>query len=562
MRPYVTTTWILLSGFLLSLVVLLAVDPICDSLQQQRLEARVVTHIQHVTLGARKRIQAIAELPDQLPDGPLTKSQFEQIAANLMKTPGIFCVEWCPQVPASQHEEVRQQLSERLQRDVQLMEYRNGRTVVVQDEKVVRPTFYVYPDEKKTQNQLGIHRGGGWRERTFALRNRGQVFVTHGNLWYGQDHVRPAALVAAPVRKKSKKPRGHFFVAFEHLFAPMDEKTSETIVTVKDISKSDYKPHKASSKPHLTLQTVESTESGFVARQQIAGRLFEFSVRAASYGMFRPIWIPWSLFFFANLGATLLAFTYYQRESEELNLHNRELERQVNRRIALQRHLQTLLDLRDQERELIAHEIHDGFVQDVIGAQMFLESALHLIGDDDVRLKEQTTTAVSLLAQAIDEARKTIDCLKPRVVDEVGLIAAVEASVTDDQKKYGFETRFVYTQDFPRLPVMVERIVYRIVREAVNNSRQHSGKKNATVCVTAEGDTILLEVTDTGVGFDADSIGDDRFGLAGIRQRAEVLSGEALITTSEFGTRVAVQFPIRQSIAPGQPKNESLLLQN
>ena len=259
-------------------------------------------------------------------------------------------------------------------------------------------------------------------------------------------------------------------------------------------------------------------------------------------------------FLACNALACLIGVTWLQRGRAELVERNRELEREIARRRAMEKHLQATIDFREHKRELIAHEIHDGFVQDVIGAQMFAEAATAQ-ADPDSPVQKHAEAISELLGNSINEARKTIDYLKPRVVDEVGLVAALRDSLDHDHKNYDFHTDFRCDDTLPRFPILIERMLYRIIREAISNARQHSGCDRATVSLSADAERIVAEVVDEGVGFDEDSVRSDSFGLPGIRQRVEMLNGQFMLNSSEFGTKIVVEIPSDLD-PPDLPTNE------
>jgi len=253
-----------------------------------------------------------------------------------------------------------------------------------------------------------------------------------------------------------------------------------------------------------------------------------------------------------------MGLTWLQRGRIELMQRNQDLEVEIERRVALQKHLQATIDFREHERELIAHEIHDGFVQDIIGAQMFAESSLSQT-DQDSPVRQKTKAIAELLQNAITEARKTIDYLKPRVVDEVGLVAALHGSIEYDIENYNFHTELHCEDGLPRFPILVERMLYRIIRESVSNSRQHSGCNEATVRLFVDTEHIVAEISDDGFGFDQKRVRSDSFGLPGIRQRIEMLNGRMELESSRHGTKVLVEVP-RNFEPPTMPPNGSLSL--
>lgn len=205
--------------------------------------------------------------------------------------------------------------------------------------------------------------------------------------------------------------------------------------------------------------------------------------------------------------------------------------------------LRSLLDLQERERRTVALEIHDGFVQYAVGAQMQAEA---LRPDDDGAAPTPLKMVISLLKKAINEGRGMISDLRPMVIDESGIVSAIEHLLADERKR-GLDVDFAHQVLFERLDPMLESAIFRIVQEALNNVRHHSRTSQAIVRMTQEGDQLSITIQDDGVGFDPEQISHDRFGLRGIRERAHLFGGAADIESRpDGGTVVRVDLPISQ----------------
>lgn len=211
--------------------------------------------------------------------------------------------------------------------------------------------------------------------------------------------------------------------------------------------------------------------------------------------------------------------------------------------------LVTLLDLQEQERQMVAHDIHDGFVQDVVGAHMHVQS-IH--GEtDSATIDSSVALVAALLEKAIAEGRRLIRDLRPIVLDESGVIEAILHLIADKQKNEGFTVAFAHDVKFDRLDTRLEGTVFRIVQEALNNVTHHGQVDHAAVQITQANGTLQLVVRDRGVGFDPEQVSPDRFGLRGIRERARLFGGTATIeSVPAEGTTVTVKLPLNQTIEP------------
>lgn len=220
-----------------------------------------------------------------------------------------------------------------------------------------------------------------------------------------------------------------------------------------------------------------------------------------------------------------------------------ERKQQEERLRSEERLLRKLLDLQERERKLVAHDIHDGFVQDVVGAKMMLEAASEELAQQGAKEKI-VKQAIEHLAHAIREARRMIGELRPLIIDERGIVDAIEYLVHDEGLCPGVEVTFTHDVTFERLNPMLEGTLFRIVQEALTNVVRHSQSPTATVNLNEVNGFLQLEIHDAGVGFDTEKISEDRFGLRGIRERARLFGGTAQITSKPgAGTRIVVEMP-------------------
>lgn len=222
-----------------------------------------------------------------------------------------------------------------------------------------------------------------------------------------------------------------------------------------------------------------------------------------------------------------------------------------------QRSLRQLLMAHERDRQLLAYEIHDGMVQDVTGAIMHLEAARQLESRDRDRCESEFKLSLRLLRNTIDEARRFISGLRPPILDEQGIVAAIDYLVSEHTCAGGLEID--YRHDFPtqHLDTLLEGTIYRIVQEALSNVRRHSSAERALVSLTQRDGWVQLEIRDFGHGFDPRHTVETRYGLEGIRERARLLRGKAQIeSVPGEGTRVYVELPLAPSQWIGKQRLE------
>ncbi|NUQ63193.1 MAG: PAS domain S-box protein [Pirellulales bacterium] len=210
-----------------------------------------------------------------------------------------------------------------------------------------------------------------------------------------------------------------------------------------------------------------------------------------------------------------------------------------------QKKLRRLLDLHERDRKLIAYEIHDGLTQKVVGAKLLLEAFRQLHpGKNDGQWRSYDS-AVELVRQSIEDARTLINGVRPPVLDEFGLVIAIEHLVHDFQRTGCPGIGFFHAVEFDRLASPLECSIFRIIQESLTNACRYSKSERIEVRLAQQGSRVRAEIQDWGIGFDPAAVQPDRFGLDGIRERAQIFGGEATIESAPGkGTRVAAELPI------------------
>ena len=210
--------------------------------------------------------------------------------------------------------------------------------------------------------------------------------------------------------------------------------------------------------------------------------------------------------------------------------------------------LKQMLSLYEQDRQLIACEIHDGFVQKTTAALVHLQSLTEHPEQQAGNVSSVLPLAIVLLQQSVEEARRLINGLEPTVLEANGLSGAIEQLVSEARTLDNFEVEFLNETRFGQLVPPLENAVFRIVQECLANALQHSGDRRAKVALSQAGNQVRLDIQDWGVGFDPESVQPGRFGLRGIRRRASALGGHAAIESQPGkGARIVVHLPLIQN---------------
>lgn len=206
--------------------------------------------------------------------------------------------------------------------------------------------------------------------------------------------------------------------------------------------------------------------------------------------------------------------------------------------------LEEVLRLQERDRKLIAYEIHDGLVQEATAAQMLLSTLLQNGSLPQGDLREKIQEASDLIQNSINEARRLIGGLRPAILEKSGVIEAINFLITNLHSNT-LKIDFFSDVKFLRLESMLETTIFRIVQQAVHNIQQHSKAEKAEIRLTQQGNNIHLEIQDWGIGFNPANINENRLGLQGIRERARLMHGRAIIDSAAGkGTQIIVDLPV------------------
>jgi signal transduction histidine kinase len=216
-----------------------------------------------------------------------------------------------------------------------------------------------------------------------------------------------------------------------------------------------------------------------------------------------------------------------ERRSDEAEHEMRELSQQ-------------LVNAQEEERKNLSRELHDHVAQVLTGLRMELGRI--------ERLSPGSAPVVSECKNLVDEMFHTVRSLalglRPSMLDDLGLQAALEWHVRDFMSRYAINVDLKMAGNFDQLPESHRTCVYRVVQEALTNCVRHADAHNIAVDVRASDRELQLSVSDDGVGLDPAHRGRG-LGLIGIDERVKDLQGTVVISPhGTQGTTVAVRLPI------------------
>jgi PAS domain S-box-containing protein len=225
--------------------------------------------------------------------------------------------------------------------------------------------------------------------------------------------------------------------------------------------------------------------------------------------------------------------------------------RQSNRR--LRQLSQRLVQVQESERRQLARELHDEVGQLLTGLRFMLVRCRR--GPAPAECLEDAATVVDDLIQKVRNL--SLD-LRPAMLDDLGLLPTLHWHLDRFMNQTGIKVAVKHDSELEerRFHADVETSAYRIIQEALTNVARHAGVTEATLRVEADDRRLCIEVEDRGVGFDpAALLGGYTNGLSGMRERAELLGGELILTTKVgVGTRVSAVLPLAEQ--HGSPVSE------
>jgi signal transduction histidine kinase len=202
----------------------------------------------------------------------------------------------------------------------------------------------------------------------------------------------------------------------------------------------------------------------------------------------------------------------------------------------------------DEERKRWARELHDQTLQSLGGLRVSLASSLG--GDDAAAKDERIRQAIEDIELEISNLRRIISDLRPSLLDDLGLVPAIDAML-ERWREAGLEVTseivLAPKSTEAELDPQLETTAYRVVQEAVTNVAKHAQAKSVRVSLAFAGDELVIEVQDDGVGFDP-SERTSGFGLAGMRERVYLAGGSLDIHAADPGTLLRVRMPARQPL--------------
>ena len=215
-----------------------------------------------------------------------------------------------------------------------------------------------------------------------------------------------------------------------------------------------------------------------------------------------------------------------------------------NSKIQLDQLHKHINEVREEERSVIAREIHDELGQTLASLKLDL-IGIQEDNERQVKLKRKISKAITMVDNSIKTVRKISSALRPQMLDELGLASAIEWLSNDFKKRSGIKCT-LDLQEFDEPGGIISISLFRIFQAALANIMLHSRAKSIAVKLTMSNGLLVLSVKDDGIGITQEQISSPKsFGIVGMQERAKQINGTFEIhSQANIGTEIIVMVPL------------------
>ncbi len=195
--------------------------------------------------------------------------------------------------------------------------------------------------------------------------------------------------------------------------------------------------------------------------------------------------------------------------------------------------IEHLQNIREEERAKISREFHDEIGQHLTVLKMDVAWLFKKTENlNDAGLSDRLNGLKDLLDDTVKSFRRILSDLRPVLIDDIGLEAAMDAFIKDFQAKNGITTEFIVHLNDNAFPENINLTLYRILQESLNNINKHADAKNVFISIKELNNNVVLTVIDDGIGFDTTkSKSKSSFGIMGMEERIKMIGGEFEISS-------------------------------
>lgn len=216
----------------------------------------------------------------------------------------------------------------------------------------------------------------------------------------------------------------------------------------------------------------------------------------------------------------------------------------------LRRLSQQLVRAQEDERRTLSRELHDEVGQLLTALRMELGNLDQLRNGAGPQFQQHLEEARGLAGQALQEVRNLAMGLRPSMLDDLGLVPALEWQAREFSRRSGVPVHVQADGHFEGLPETTRTCVFRIVQEALTNCARHSGARSIHVELQAGPADLSVRVEDDGVGFQQESVAGQGLGLRGIEERVRELGGRfQILSQPRQGAVLQAEIPLPEEVS-------------
>lgn len=254
-----------------------------------------------------------------------------------------------------------------------------------------------------------------------------------------------------------------------------------------------------------------------------------------------------------ELGELAVAFNQMTQSLAKADKERRE------RELLRAQYISGVIVAQEDERKRIARELHDSTSQSLTSLLVGLQNLKG--APNPATLSDRIDELRGIIGNILAEVRTIAWQLRPTMLDDLGLLRALQRHVDDFQHRYGVKVDLLVTGVDERLPIEMETSIYRIAQEALTNIARYAHASAASVIIDRHSSNLRIIIEDNGVGFDPElvKVQGKSLGLQGIRERAALFGGRLEIESAPTqGTSLYIELPlVSQNGLPGSDKTNT-----
>ena len=213
---------------------------------------------------------------------------------------------------------------------------------------------------------------------------------------------------------------------------------------------------------------------------------------------------------------------------------------------------QRVVESQEEERARLSRDLHDGISQWLVSIKLQIEAGVIRLGGNEEQQRAARASFEQTAGQLNDvlgEVRRISHDLRPAILDDLGLAAALDHLAQEFTHNSAVPVRFVVDGQADGLPHVVNTVLFRIAQEALTNIERHAGARHINIELTHVGKRVTLTIGDDGVGFDPVGVASHPkrgIGLRNMMERMEAIGGKLVIASTAAGTSVQASVDVEE----------------